>query len=57
MCATYMENALGIKDGLWKPLQTSYTQPGESEGAPEKKIDDLSPEGVATRDGDKNARK
>lgn len=57
MCATYMENALGIKDGLWKPLQTSYTQTGESEGAPEKKIDDLSPEGVATRDGDKNARK
>lgn len=55
MCSTYMENALGIKDGLWKPLTTSYTQSGDgSQGAPEKDIDELSPEGIATRESGKN---
>lgn len=53
MCSTFMENALGIKDGLWKPLQTSYTQSGDA-GAPEKPVDALTDEGVATRDGKKN---
>jgi len=55
MCATFMENALGIKDGLWKPLQSTFTQSGNEEaGAPEKKETDLSPEGAATRDKGKN---
>lgn len=53
MCATYMENALGFKDGLWKPLSTSYTQ-SSGPGAPPKDDDDLSAEGAATRDGGKN---
>ncbi len=58
MCMTFMENALGIKDGLWKPLQTSYTQAtgtkDESPGAPTKDDKDLTDEGAATRDGNKN---
>ena len=54
MCSTFMEDALGIKNGLWKPLQTSYTQSGNP-GAPEKPIDELTDEGIATRDGNKNA--
>jgi len=53
MCSTFMENALGIKDGLWKPLQTSYTQSGDI-GAPTKPDDELTEEGVATRDKNKN---
>lgn len=55
MCATFMENALGIKDGLWKPLSTSFTQTATSEGgAPEKSDDQLTDEGIATRDSNKN---
>ena len=39
------------------PLSTSYTQSSSCNtgGAPTKNDDDLSPEGVASRDGDKNA--
>lgn len=58
MNATYMEQALGIKgeNPLWQPLKTSYTQSSEdSAGAPKKDPEDLSDEGVATRDGNKNA--
>ena len=57
MCNTYLEEMLGVKDGLWKPLANSYTQTGDesSAGAPTKKDDDLSSEGAKTRDGDKNA--
>lgn len=56
MCKTFMENALGIKAGLWQPLSTSYTQSGNDEGgAPEKDDGDLTDSGVKTRDGNKNA--
>lgn len=55
MCATLMENELGIKSGLWTPLQTSYVQSGNESGAPTKADDELTDEGIATRDGDKNA--
>lgn len=56
MCMTYMENALNLKNGLWTPLQTSYTQSGKDEeaGAPTKDVDDLTDEGAKTRAGDKN---
>ena len=55
MCATFMENTLGIKDGLWKPLATSYTQSTQDKGgAPTKSDDELSDEGIRTRDKDKN---
>lgn len=57
MCATLMENSLGIKDGLWKPLMTSYTQSadsGDEGGRPQSDEKDLTDEGVATRDGEKN---
>lgn len=56
MCKTFMENALGIKAGLWQPLSTSYTQTGDENtgGAPTKDDDDLTDAGVKTRDGDKN---
>lgn len=53
MASTYMENALEIKTKLWQPLQTSYVQSGTA-GAPEKNAEDLSDEGLATRDGNKN---
>lgn len=56
MCSTLMENELGLKNGLWKPLQTSYVQNSDSEGgAPEKPDGELTEEGIATRDGNKNA--
>lgn len=59
MCSTFMENALGIKNGLWMPLQTAYTQssntdPNNQGGAPLKDDGDLTPEGQATREGGKN---
>lgn len=56
MCMTFMENALNLKNGLWTPLQSSYTQPGTSKeaGAPQKDDGELTDEGVKTRDGDKN---
>ena len=55
-CKLMFENAIGIKN-LMTPLSTSYTQSGSSNtgGAPTKDDDDLSPEGVASRDGGKNA--
>lgn len=59
MCATYMEHSLGIKgkNSLWEPLQSSYTQSttNSSSGAPEKDPEDLTDEGIATRDDEKNA--
>ena len=57
MCNTFLEQAIGIKDGLWKPLSTSYTESGndKSSGAPQKDEGDLSPEGIKTKEGDKNA--
>ena len=56
MCATLYENALGIKDGLWKPLQSTYTQSTSDDtgGRPLSDDDDLSAEGAATREGGKN---
>lgn len=54
MCSTFMENALGIKNGLWVPLQSSYTQSESSAGAPQKDEDELTDEGIKTRDGGKN---
>lgn len=56
MCKTFMENALGIKNGLWTPLSTSYTMTSSDSqgGAPTKNDDELSPEGVKTRDSAKN---
>lgn len=54
MSATYFENALGITD-LWEPLESTYTQSSSDEGgAPTKDEDELTPEGAATRDGEKN---
>lgn len=57
LCNTFLENALGIKDGLWKPLSSSYTQSGETDegGAPQKDEGDLTEEGANTREEDKNA--
>lgn len=56
MCNTYLEELLGIKNGLWKPLTSSYTASGDNGGgAPTKDEGDLNPEGAKTRDGDKNA--
>lgn len=56
LCSIQFENALGIKDML-RPLSTSFTESADSDskgGADKKNEDDLSPEGIATRDGDKN---
>lgn len=55
---TGFENALGL-DQLWKPLSSSYTSnvaatSDANGGAEEKNLDDLSEEGLATREGDKN---
>ena len=49
------ENMLGIKD-LMKPLQTSYTTSSKenTKGRPPSDDEDLSDEGIKTRDGDKN---
>lgn len=57
LCNTNLENVLGIKSGLWKPLASSYTQTGveDTGGAPEKDEGDLTEEGANTREGDKNA--
>lgn len=57
MSNTYLEELLGVKKGLWKPLSSSYTESsnGNQTGAPTKDVDDLSPEGAKTREGDKNA--
>lgn len=52
---TNLESALGL-DQLWKPLNSSYNQSdttGES-GAPEKDLDDLTGEGLKTKEGNKN---
>jgi hypothetical protein len=48
------EDVLNLSEKL-KPFSTSYTQSGsDTGGAPEKDDSDLSDEGLATRDGDKN---
>lgn len=49
------ENAIGIKD-IMIPLQSSYNMGAvnKTAGAPEKSEDNLTPEGAATRDGNKN---
>jgi len=53
-CKLKFEKATGIKDML-TPLSSSYTQSGNSKGgAPEKDIDDLSPEGLETKESGKN---
>lgn len=52
MNSTFMEDALGLVD-VWKPLSSSFTQSSES-GGQEKSEDDLSPEGIETRDQGKN---
>lgn len=55
LCSTVMENALGFKDGIWKPLDTSYTQSGDDKGGrPLTDDSDLTDEGMKTRDGEKN---
>lgn len=46
------ENAIGVKD-LMIPLTSTYTQSSKG-GAPTKNEDDLSSEGISTRDGNKN---
>lgn len=58
---SFMESALGLTVDSWnKPLVSSNTQSGNvengdgSDGAPKKDEGDLSDEGEATRDGDKN---
>ena len=49
------EEVLGLSDKFDHPLSSSYVQSGDKEaGGQEKDIDDLSPEGEATRDKDKN---
>jgi hypothetical protein len=48
------EDILNLSERL-KPFNTSYTQSGsDTGGAPEKDDSDLTDEGLATRDGDKN---
>ena len=57
MCQTYFENQLDLQS-LWKPLESSYMQSGTDDaqaGAPTKDDADLTDEGLATRDGNKNA--
>ncbi len=58
---SFMESALGLTVNSWnKPLVSSSVQSGMpengdgSDGAPKKDEGDLSDEGEATRDGDKN---
>lgn len=53
MNSAFMENALGLND-LWEPLKTSYTQTNNDGGGVVKKDDQLSDEGIASRDGNKN---
>lgn len=53
-CKLMFEQAIGIID-LMVPLQTSYTQSSAEGGAPEKDDGELTEEGIATRDGAKNA--
>ena len=54
---TGLENALGL-DELWKPLNSSYTSnTGTTDskgGAEEKNLDDMTEEGIATREENKN---
>ena len=53
-CKILFEEAIGIKLRL-TPLSTSYTQSSKnSSGRPASDDDDLSEEGIATRDGEKN---
>lgn len=51
---TSLEEALGL-DQRWKPLNSSYTSSASNEnGAPEKDLDDLTEEGIKTKEGNKN---
>ena len=52
MNSTFMENAIGLNN-MWQPLSSSYTQT-DNNGTTTKKDDELSDEGVASRDGNKN---
>lgn len=53
-CKILFENAIGLKEIL-TPLSTSYTQSAaDSAGRPQIDDDDLSAEGIATRDGEKH---
>lgn len=55
MNSTFMENAIGINE-MWQPLNTSYVQSGNDNkgGGQTKKDDELSPEGISSRDNNKN---
>ena len=53
MNSTFMENAIGLNE-MWQPLSSSYTQTDNNTGGVTKKDDQLSDEGVASRDGNKN---
>lgn len=51
---TSLEEALGLEQ-RWKPLNSSYTSSASNEnGAPEKDLDDLTEEGIKTKEGNKN---
>lgn len=52
-CGLRMSIQSGIRDML-VPLKTTYTDSGNTGGSPTKSDDDLSPEGVASREGEKN---
>lgn len=53
MNSTLMEDALGLVD-MWKPLNSSYTATDNVSGGQEKSDDELSEEGIETRDQGKN---
>lgn len=52
-CKLRFEKAIGLKE-MMVPIQTSYTQSSSEGGRPQSDDDDLSAEGIATRDGDKH---
>ena len=54
--ADYLENTVLELGKDWRPLTTSHTQSSSTDnaGRPEKDLDDLSPEGVQTREVDGN---
>ena len=53
---TYLENNILNLSDNWMPLVSGYTQGAATSdgGAPQKDITELSPEGLETRDKDKN---
>ena len=52
-CGLRMSIQSGIRDML-VPLKTTYTDSGNTGGSPTKSDDELSPEGIASREGEKN---